>query len=155
MVNKSGQKGTMTESAVVKVCRDHGYKFAKRTAKTGAKDTSDVTIDNNLIAQVKGGAMGERASAWRVAQWWEETVLQAIQYSEMYGNVPVRAILVVKRKGSGVANAGDWHCYFKQRMTIDGPLLRTTLSEYLVESLTPIMYEQLVLDPLVQGEGLF
>lgn len=154
MVNKSGQKGTMTESAVVKVCRDHGYKFAKRTAKTGAKDTSDVTITNDLIAQVKGGAMGERASAWRVTQWWEETVLQADQYSEMYGDAPVRAILVVKRKGSGVANAGDWHCYFKQRMTTNGPLLRTTLSEYLVESQIPTTYEKLVLTPLVHRKGL-
>ena len=145
MVNRSKNIGTTAETAVVRAAQELGYLYAKRPAQKGALDAGDVIIHDQLIAQVKGGVMAGKASENQVEDWWGETLKQAANYSELYGHTPVRAILVVKRKGVSDKNAERWHAYFSQNMSRFLPLLRVTLREYLIlEKQHPKQYLEMV-----------
>ena len=67
MVNKNGRLGASWESAIVKYLKEHGFPFAERRAKTGAKDKGDITgvnpyvvIEAKNVAKIDlAGFMGE------------------------------------------------------------------------------------------------
>ena len=100
MTNRSKNKGTAAESAVVKHARANGFPLAERLALRGSKDQGDVRLMANVHLEVKAGAAAESASDAQIAEWMDEADVEA-------GNADVRHCwLVTKRKGKG--KAGDW-----------------------------------------------
>lgn len=94
--------GTRTESAVVKYARSNGFPHADRLALHGALDEADVQLCPGVVIEVKGGKRAETASDALVAAWLDET---EVERRNRGADV---AALVLKRKGKGAANAGQW-----------------------------------------------
>ena len=101
-MNKSGQIGTGTETAVVKVLRNW-WPHAERRRLRGAKDWGDITgTDPRIVWEVKGGAAAKAASDAQIETWLEETEDERRNAGADVG------VLVVPRKGIGPANADRW-----------------------------------------------
>lgn len=100
-MNKSGDIGTKTETAVVKVLQQF-WPNAERRRLKGAGDQGDVITVPELVWSVKGGKAAERASDAQIDQWLDE-LWQQIKNADAHVGV-----LVVKRKGIGYANAHRW-----------------------------------------------
>lgn len=101
------RKGTAAESALVTFLRGHGWPFAERRALTGAKDRGDVT-GTPYIAW-------EQKSAARIClpEWLRETETERVNAGADYG------VLVVKLRGVGAANAGNWAAVMPLRQMTD------------------------------------
>lgn len=102
MTNKPKAIGTAAESAVVRVLKDAGFR-AKRLTLHGSSDVGDVDCGHDAICiEVKGGHAAETASDGQIEKWLTETATERHNAGADIG------ILVVKRKGIGPANAGQW-----------------------------------------------
>lgn len=76
MVNKPKAIGTAGESAVRNFLNGDGWPECHRIAQTGREDSGDLLIcDKPLraIAEVKSGAVAEKASSALIWAWLEET----------------------------------------------------------------------------------
>ena len=110
MSNPSKAKGTAAETAVVRLAAAMGIP-AKRVALAGAADQGDVWLwpegdGARVVVEVKS-----RKAMWtwtQVEAWWEEAEAEATRVP----NCDV-SLLVVKRPGSGPANAADWFAWAK------------------------------------------
>lgn len=102
MTNKSGNIGTWTAERVVRYLRANGFPTAERTALHGANDIGDITGTPGVVWEVKGGAKAETASDGQVALWLLETERERKAAGADIG------VLVMKRKGLGERQAGNW-----------------------------------------------
>ncbi|MFI7628440.1 hypothetical protein [Microbispora rosea] len=100
--NKSKEKGTAAETAVVKVLRANGFPHAERRTLKGIHDQGDITGCIGLCFEVKGGDAAKNASDNQITAWIAETETERINASADIG------ILVVQRRGVGPANADRW-----------------------------------------------
>jgi len=100
--NKSGEIGTKAETAVVRYLQTHGWPQAERRRLRGRNDPGDITGTPMLAWSVKGGDAAKLASDELLRKWRERTddILENVDAD--YG------ILVVQRKGFGLANCGRW-----------------------------------------------
>jgi hypothetical protein len=106
MSNPSKNKGTATETAVVRFLTERGI-AAKRETLHGNKDHGDVHIwAGKIVVEVKARA-GWHSPA-DIERWMAELERECM-------NVPQCSVgvLIVKRPGSGAANAGDWFAYLR------------------------------------------
>jgi len=94
--------GTPVETAVVNVLRASGWPHAERRALHGSKDLGDVTGTPGLCWEVKGGNAAQTASDGLIDDWLVETEEERKNAKADYG------ILVLKRKGVGLTNAGNF-----------------------------------------------
>lgn len=107
MVNKSGNIGTATETAVVNVLHLHGFPHAERRRLHGAVDLGDVVGTPGVCWEVKGGEAARNASDAQVAAWLTETDRERRNSCADIG------VLVVARKGIGLHNAHRWWAIVK------------------------------------------
>lgn len=102
MVNRSKQKGTQAETAVVRKLHELGFRDARRIALSGALDKGDVEVFPGLILEVKGGNAARTASDNQVQAWLAEAERERV-------NADAHACpLVLVRAGIGVARAEYW-----------------------------------------------
>ena len=101
-MNRSGQIGTATETAVVRVLRSHGWPSAERRRLEGSLDRGDVTGTPGIVWEVKGGESARRASDLQVVVWLRETERERENADADHG------VLVVARRGIGASNASRW-----------------------------------------------
>ena len=102
MVNKSGQRGTATETAVVRYLNANGFEHAERRRLRGRYDTGDVVGIPSVVIEIKGGNAARNASDGLIESWLDETETERRNANADIG------VLVVARKGVGAANAGRW-----------------------------------------------
>lgn len=95
MANRSKQKGTAAETAVVNWLREHGHPYAERRTLSGSQDRGDISGIPGLCVEVKNCAR------WEAAQWVTEATIEAAN-----AGVPV-GVVVAKKKGT--TNPGDWY----------------------------------------------
>jgi hypothetical protein len=107
MTNKPKATGTRAESAVTTYLTAEGIDAA-RTALHGSKDQGDVFIRlGKYLVTVEVKSYKSWASARQIEKWLDDADLECL-------NADADAsILIVKRPGSGAANAGDWLCYMR------------------------------------------
>jgi len=100
--NKSGERGTRAETAVVRYLQAHGWPQAERRRLRGRNDPGDITGTPMVAWSVKGGDAAKLASDELLRKWRKraDDILQNVDAD--YG------ILVVQRKGFGPANCGRW-----------------------------------------------
>lgn len=72
MVNRSKQRGTAAESAVVACLQANGFPAAERRALAGANDKGDVGGISNTVIEVKDCARQE------LAAWLDEAAQEAV-----------------------------------------------------------------------------
>jgi hypothetical protein len=101
-VNKSGNIGTRTATAVVKVFRERGFPDADRRVQKGAKDEGDLTGLGRICVEIKGGNAARMASDAQIEAWLDETDVETRNSGADIG------VLVVARKGIGYDNAHRW-----------------------------------------------
>lgn len=95
-MNKPKAKGTAAESAVVSYLGGHGFSGAERSALAGSNDRGDITGTPGLAWEVKAGVRLE------IPTWLRETETERVNAGAEYG------LLVIKPKGVGHANVGNW-----------------------------------------------
>ena len=95
-MSKAKAKGTAAETALVLWLRDNGYELAERRALTGKADRGDIAGIPNVVIEVKSGAKLE------IPAWLKETEIERINDGALAG------YLVIKPKGVGAANIGQW-----------------------------------------------
>jgi hypothetical protein len=107
MTNPPRKKGTAAESAVVRELTAHDIDAARVTLH-GNKDRGDVFIRlGKYLVTVEVKSYKSWASARQIEKWLDDADLECL-------NADADAsILIVKRPGSGAANAGDWLCYMR------------------------------------------
>jgi hypothetical protein len=111
MVNKSGDIGTRTETAIVKYVRKNGFDGAdemtraQRLRLSGSHDQGDIGLCPGVMLSSKGGHMAENASDAKIATWLEEMEAQRVTRGADV------AALITKRRGKGAANAGQWFAW--------------------------------------------
>ncbi len=118
-MNKPKAIGTAGESAALKVFQKHFPEAERRTLK-GSLDCGDLSGIPGLCVEVKAGHAAETASDHQIELWLDET------YTEKANAKATAAVLVVKRKGIGPANAHRWWAI--ERITGEADELRTTYS---------------------------
>lgn len=102
MTNKPKAKGTLAETAVVRVLKDAGFR-AKRLTLHGSSDVGDIDCGlDEVCIEVKGGHAAEQASDGQIVKWLAETEKERVNAGAKIG------ILIVKRHRVGPANAGQW-----------------------------------------------
>jgi hypothetical protein len=104
MVNRSKAIGTAGESAVVKIVLPY-FPQAERLALAGAQDEGDIGHCGDFIFEVKSGKAAENAGDGLLAKWTLETAAEVQNRGVQYG------VLILKRKGVGLANAHRWWAY--------------------------------------------
>lgn len=108
MSNPPKARGTLAETAVERYINARvGAGAAQRVALKGNSDQGDIHIRGGaIVLEVK--SRRKWASPAQIEAWLAETEREATR-------VPQCSIgaLVVKRPGSGVANAGDWLVYLR------------------------------------------
>ena len=105
MANKPKAIGTAGETAVVRYVQRDGFPGAERLALHGTLDEGDATLCPGVGAEVKAGKAAETASDAQVAVWLAEAEVERVnRRADMM-------LLVLKRKGKGHANAGQWWVY--------------------------------------------
>lgn len=113
MTNRPKTIGTRCETAVVRYLAGNGFGGAERLALHGALDEGDVSACPGVVVEVKGGARAETASDALVASWLDETEVERVNRGADV------AALVLKRKGKGAANAGQWWAYLPGRTFVE------------------------------------
>lgn len=101
-MNKSGDLGTMAETATARYLASDGWPSAERRRPNGQYDRGDITGCPGLVWEVKGGKAAESASDCQVLDWLVETEIERLNASADFG------VLVMKRKGIGYSRAGEW-----------------------------------------------
>lgn len=119
MTNKPKNIGTAGESAALKVFQKH-FPDAERRALKGGLDQGDLCGIPGLVVEVKAGHAAETASDHQIELWLDET------YTEKVNAKAQCAVLVVKRKGIGPANAHRWWAI--ERVTGECDIPRTHYS---------------------------
>nr|QOL00360.1 hypothetical protein [uncultured organism] len=104
MTNKPKAIGTAGETAVVRYLRLNGFEGAERLALHGTQDEGDATLCPGVMVEVKSGHAAETASDNQIIDWAVETEIERVNRGADIG------LLVLKRKGKGAANAGQWWC---------------------------------------------
>lgn len=105
MTNRPKQIGTAAESAARNWLIGDGWTECHRVAQTGRYDTGDLLIcDKPLraIAEVKGGATAEAASAALIENWLDETDTERRHAAAAIG------VLIVRRYRRNVAQWDAW-----------------------------------------------
>lgn len=105
MVNRPKAIGTAGETAVVRYLNSNGFGGAERLALHGTLDEGDATVCPGVGAEVKAGKAAENASDAQIAAWLTETETERVNRRADV------MLLVLKRKGKGVANAGQWWAF--------------------------------------------
>lgn len=101
-MNRSKDIGTKAESAVVRYLQTAGWPSAERRSLRGQLDAGDITGTPGICWSVKGGDAAKSASDNQVADWLGEVEKQHINAgADVF-------LLVLQRKGVGLANAGRW-----------------------------------------------
>lgn len=101
-MNRSKQRGTAAETAVVRYLAANGFPHAERRALRGNLDAGDVTGCPGLCVEIKGGDAARFASDGLIAAWMRELAAEVGNAGADVG------LLVVQRAGVGPANAGRW-----------------------------------------------
>ncbi len=125
MVNRSGNVGTATETAVVRVLNAHGFPTAERRRLRGRYDLGDITGCPGLVWEVKGGNAARHASDALIEQWLDETEQERDNAHAWHG------VLVVARKGIGPANADRWWAIVRAHHGDVSVTVRYYLADYL------------------------
>lgn len=107
MTNKSKNIGTAGETAVVRFLAANGFPHAERRALCGNHDFGDVTGTPGLCWEVKAGHAAERCAGADLRAWQDQTDIETRNSKADIG------ILVLKRKGVGADNAGQWWAYLR------------------------------------------
>lgn len=102
VANPSKEKGTKSESAVVRAARAAGFPDAERLALAGAHDLGDVRLCRGVVVEVKGGKAAEEASLNLIDDWLGEADKERVNSNSDF------ALLVTKRRGKGYDNAHTW-----------------------------------------------
>lgn len=105
MVNKPKAIGTAGETAVVRYVRTDGFDGAERLALHGTLDEGDATLCPGVGAEVKAGKAAETASDMQVLIWLGEAETERVNRGADV------MLLVLKRRGKGAANAGQWWAF--------------------------------------------
>jgi hypothetical protein len=107
MTNKPKARGTAAETTVQRELTAAGIDAARVTLH-GNADRGDIHIRvGKYLVVVEVKAYKSWASARQIERWLDEADLEGL-------NADADAsVLVVKRPGSGAANAGDWLCYMR------------------------------------------
>ena len=105
MVNKPKQIGTRGETGVVRVCRDLGFRNARRFALAGNQDEGDILLCPGVIAEVKSGKAAKQASLAQIDLWWLETEIERKRHGATVG------LLVVQRGGYSPDRSAYWRCF--------------------------------------------
>ncbi len=117
-MSRSKDIGTAVETGVVKYLT--GRKFnARRVALAGANDQGDVHVTKAdgsrvMVIECKGGKQTHNPTHKQVIEWHEEAEkawdnYEAYRYhASLPPPDPCGAVLVMKRKGTGAANAQNW-----------------------------------------------
>ena len=111
-MSRSKAIGTAAETAVTRYANSLGIP-ARRVALAGAADHGDVWLwpvggGARVCVEVKAGAKAAAPSWLLLEQWQAEAELESSRVNDC--DV---AVLVCKRRGSGLANAGDWHAWVR------------------------------------------
>lgn len=114
MTNKSGNIGTATETAVVRVLLRNGWPSAERRRLRGRYDCGDITGTPGICWEVKGGNMARTASDKDIEDWLAEA---EVERANARADV---AVLVVQRKGVGAPNAGRWWAILRHDVMVPG-----------------------------------
>lgn len=122
MVNKSGNIGTMTATAVVRVFNANGFPHAERRVQKGRYDEGDLTGVPGVAVEIKGGNAARTASDAQIEAWLDETEVERINSDANIG------LLIVARKGIGAANAHRWWAITRDAF---GHPMRYYLADYL------------------------
>lgn len=101
-MNKSGNIGTVAETAAVRALQKLGWPGAERRRLNGRDDRGDVTGTPGICWEVKGGAVAKNASDAQIALWLHETERERSNAGADIG------VLVVQRRGIGAPNAHRW-----------------------------------------------
>jgi len=96
MVNRSKDKGTKAETAVVDYLRTQGYGYAERRPLNGNTDRGDITGMPGVVIEVKA------AARYEIGAWLRETEIERVNARADIG------VLLVKPVGVGVAHTADW-----------------------------------------------
>lgn len=102
MVNRPKAIGTAGETAAVRHAVPNGFPGAERLALHGTLDEGDAALCPGAGLEVKSGKAAETASDAQIAAWMAETETERINRRADV------MLLVLKRKGKGHANAGQW-----------------------------------------------
>lgn len=105
MTNRPKQIGTAGETAVTRYCIANGFPGAERLALKGNLDEGDIGLTAGITVEVKAGKAAETASDAQVAAWLAEAEVERV--NRRADVCP----LVLKRKGKGAANVGQWWAY--------------------------------------------
>jgi hypothetical protein len=108
VTNRSKQKGTAAETAVVTYLNANGYPQAERRALAGALDKGDIAGVPGVAIEVKNCAKAE------LSKWVEEANLEARNVGDAAG------VVWHKRRGKG--SPGDWF------VTMDGATFTALLA---------------------------
>lgn len=106
-VSRSKQIGTEGETAVVRFLADNGWPHAERRALRGTNDYGDVTGTPALCWEVKAGHAAEACQDADLRQWQDQTDAETKHSRADLG------ILVIKRKGKGTPNVGQWWAWMR------------------------------------------
>lgn len=93
MTNRPKQIGTAAETAVTRFFQGDGWPEAERIALHGAHDKGDIRICRRpwtAIAEVKAGAVAEKASDALIEQWLDETDTERRHATAAIGVLVVR-----------------------------------------------------------------
>lgn len=101
-MNKPKAIGTKAETAVARYLQAHGFPHAERRSLRGVLDAGDITGCPGVCIEVKGGDTAKSASDLLVADWLAETETERVNAGAHVG------VLVLQRRGVGLANAGRW-----------------------------------------------
>lgn len=94
--------GTAAETAVERCLHRNGFPHAEKRRQRGTLDPGDITGIPGLVIEVKGGEAARSASDAQVAAWLEETERERVNVGADIG------VLVLQRRGVGLANAERW-----------------------------------------------
>ena len=135
MVNRSKQKGTAAETAVVNWLHRLGFGQAERLALRGNLDVGDVRVRPGIHLEVKAGAAAAHPSQGQVVKWRDEATVEGV-------NGGVDCYLVTKRKGS--ADPGTWLVHLTLRelselLTTSQGYARTWIEEPAVITLSSLV----------------
>lgn len=109
-MSRSKAKGTATETAAQRWLVADGWADCERIVQHGVYDQGDLVVCRTpkVIAECKGGAQAETASAGLIGQWLAQTEAEQVHAGA------VLAVLIVRRHRRPVAlwdawmPAGDW-----------------------------------------------
>lgn len=105
-------KGTRNETVFVRWARDHGFPWADRIPRSGARDRGDVALAPGVIVEVKAWDLSNVVpTAGQLDDWMRQT---DVERRNAGADV---AILVVKRKGT--QDAGRWFAYLRAGTFVD------------------------------------